>query len=291
MLGFSIFFWFVLRKFALHTRQRGAGNAAARPAPLGRTVPVCKHRRADSGTGKHPGSSPGTAASSSPLVLPRLCPRPPRGSGHPRGAGSRRLRCVCSRRTGGFATNFLVNGFRPDPPAVPAAAVPGELPGPPGAAGAPRPPAMGRVTISRRAEGGGLGAAVFSSGREANPPTGDTSAGGPRGGRCRCLATVPPPRGGRGRRRPREPWAAGAGLCPQPLRTAAAPAPPRPKTSPGPAAAAARNHRSPDVRPPGRVPPRPPRPFRQNHAHSSASHAPLTITTPPAQQERAGGRG
>lgn len=141
---------FVLRKIAFHIAQRGAGNVAARPAPLRRVVPVPKHHRrssAPSGKGRE------ARAKKPPSHFPVLPPAHPavrrfrgRGSAGSRGAErtaafdmfpqNRRLRHEFSRQR-----------FRPEPPDLPAATAPGELPESPGAAGAPGSPEMKAVFV------------------------------------------------------------------------------------------------------------------------------------------------
>ncbi|XP_054148175.1 basic proline-rich protein-like [Melozone crissalis] len=188
-------------KFGFHTGQRGAGNAAARPAP-----------RTDSA---EPAASPRIFSPTDSGRSRRPCPQPqPRG----RCRGLRGLRAPRDRRRWGgsrFWGGQKEEVWEPRFSAQPDRRIPR------------------RVRACRW---------------------------------CRCSPPLPPLRfrhsgeGADGRGSAGLRGRAVSSAAPHGRGSGPKPAPPHPKTSPA-AAAAARNHRSPDVRPPGRVPQRP-RPSR-----------------------------
>lgn len=198
---------------ASRTPGNNRGAARAQPAP-----PL-------------PWICPGSAS-----VLPRFSPGPARVSGHPQGAGSRRLRCVRSRRTGAFATGIFSptnrgRSRRPCPQPQPRGSCRGRR-------GLRAPPDRRRRGGSRF--WGGQKEEVWEPRFSAQAERGES----PAGDAVPMVPVVPvmpllpaaaaPPRsrhrgegaGGCG--------SAGAGLDPQQLRTAAAAAPNRPHRTPKP---------------------------------------------------------
>lgn len=216
-------------------------------------------------------------------LAPRFCPpsAPRFGlSAGSRGA-ERAAALVAFPQNRWLGHEFSRQRFRPEPPALPAAAAPGELPGPPETE-------AGFIFLGR-AEGGGGGAAVSSSGRGASRPR--------RGRRCRrCPVAAPrllfPPSrqgrataggGGGGAVLPAATHGGGSGPEPAPSR------PKSPRRREGTGAPTCAHPAGPAHR--GRGSPRP-HPFNGGHASFSLAHAPFLLWPRPfAPQERGGGRG